>query len=57
MISIVKTKGKAGYLVCKLAGGHGDHEISLPLDSIGDEAFLSFLDSDFLVANPLLILI
>jgi hypothetical protein len=29
-ISIVRTKGKAGYLVLKLAGGQGDHDINLP---------------------------
>jgi len=30
----VVTKGKAGYRVLKLAGGQGDHEISLPVGSL-----------------------
>ena len=30
IISIVRTKGKAGYLVWKLAGGQGDQDINLP---------------------------
>ena len=30
IINIVRTKGKAGYLVLKLAGGQGDQEINLP---------------------------
>ena len=30
IIKIVKTKGKAGYLVWKFAGGQGDQEINLP---------------------------
>ena len=29
-INIVRTKGKAGYLVWKLAGGQGDQDINLP---------------------------
>ena len=28
-INIVRTKGKAGYLVWKLAGGQGDQDINL----------------------------
>ena len=30
IINIVRTNGKAGYLVWKLAGGQGDQEINLP---------------------------
>ena len=30
IISNVRTKGKAGYLVWKLAGGQGDQDINLP---------------------------
>tara|TARA_Y100001968_G_C19071782_1_gene578737 strand:- start:224 stop:409 length:186 start_codon:yes stop_codon:yes gene_type:complete len=30
----VVTNGKAGYRVLKLAGGQGDHEISLPVGSL-----------------------
>jgi len=30
IIKIVRTKGKAGYLVWKFAGGQGDQDINLP---------------------------
>ena len=30
IINIVRTKGKAGYFVWKLAGGQGDQDINLP---------------------------
>ena len=54
IISIVRTKGKAGYLVWKSAGGHGDHEISLPFLLIGFVTFFTFCGSDISVENPLL---
>ena len=53
--NIVRTKGKAGYFVWKSAGGHGDHEISLPFDLIWFEIFFIFFWSDISVENPLLI--
>ena len=55
MINIVRTKGKAGYLVWKLAGGQGDHDINLPWGSFEITFFLGFLDIKLSVANPLLI--
>ena len=45
IINIVRTKGKAGYLVWKLAGGHGDHEISLPFGSLEEINFFVFDDT------------
>ena len=56
MINIVRTKGKAGYLVWKLAGGQGDQDINLPWGSIEEDFFFVFLDIKLSVANPLLIL-
>ena len=56
MINIVRTKGKAGYLVWKLAGGQGDQEINLPWGSFEITFFLNFLDVKLSVANPLLII-
>ena len=55
MINIVRTKGKAGYLVLKLAGGQGDHDINLPCGSFEITFFFDFLDTKLSVANPLLI--
>ena len=55
MISIVRTKGKAGYLVWKLAGGQGDQDINLPWGSFEITFFFNFLDVKLSVANPLLI--
>ena len=55
MINIVRTKGKAGYFVWKSAGGHGDHEISLPFVLMVFETFFKFLVSDTSVEKPLLI--
>ena len=55
MIKIVRTKGKAGYLVWKLAGGQGDQEINLPWGSFEITFFFDFLDIKLSVANPLLI--
>ena len=55
MINIVRTKGKAGYLVWKLAGGQGDQDINLPWGSSEITFFLDFLDIKLSVANPLLI--
>lgn len=54
-IIIVRTKGKAGYRVWKSAGGHGDHDISLPLGLIEEFKFSFFLVDTFFVAKPLLI--
>ena len=55
MINIVRTKGKAGYLVWKLAGGQGDQDINLPCGSFEITFFFDFLDIELSVANPLLI--
>ena len=55
MINIVRTKGKAGYRVWKLAGGHGDQDINLPCGSFEIIFFFDFLDIKLFVANPLLI--
>ena len=55
MINIVRTKGKAGYLVWKLAGGQGDQDINLPWGSFEITFLFDFLDIKLSVANPLLI--
>ena len=55
IINIVRTKGKAGYLVWKFAGGQGDHEINLPVGSLEWVNFFVFEEADDVVANPLLI--
>ena len=55
MINTVRTKGKAGYRVWKLAGGQGDQDINLPWGSFGLTFFFVFLDIKVSVANPLLI--
>ena len=55
IINIVRTKGKAGYLVWKLAGGQGDQDINLPWGSFEITFFFDFLDIKFSVANPLFI--
>ena len=55
MIRIVRTKGKAGYRVWKLAGGQGDQDINLPCGSFEITSFFDFLDIKLSVANPLLI--
>ena len=54
-INIVRTKGKAGYLVWKLAGGQGDQDINLPWGSFEINLFIDFLDIKLSEANPLLI--
>ena len=54
IINNVRTKGKAGYFVWKSAGGHGDHEISLPFDLVGIETFFTVFESNISVENPLL---
>ena len=56
MINIVRTKGKAGYLNWKLAGGQGDQDINLPWVSFVIIFFLNFLDIKLSVANPLFII-
>ena len=56
IIKIVRTKGKAGYLVWKLAGGQGDQDINLPWGSFEITFFFDFLDIKLSVANPLLII-
>ena len=56
IINIVRTKGKAGYLVWKLAGGQGDQDINLPWGSFEITFFFNFLDVKLSVANPLLII-
>ena len=55
MINIVRTKGKAGYLVWKLAGGQGDQDISLPWVALEELSIIFFFGSGVFVANPLLI--
>ena len=56
IIKIVRTKGKAGYLVWKLAGGQGDQDINLPWGSFEIAFFFDFLGIKLSVANPLLII-
>ena len=56
IINIVRTKGKAGYLVWKLAGGQGDQDINLPCGSFEITFFFGFLDIKLSVANPLFII-
>ena len=57
IIKIVRTKGKAGYLVLKLAGGQGDQEINLPCGSLEEINFFVFEDFEVLIsAKPLLII-
>ena len=55
IINIVRTKGKAGYRVWKLAGGQGDQDINLPCGSFEITFFFDFLETKLSVANPLLI--
>ena len=55
IINIVRTKGKAGYLVWKLAGGQGDQDINLPWASFELTFLFDFLDIVLSVAKPLLI--
>ena len=55
IISNVKTKGKAGYLVWKLAGGQGDQDINLPWGLLVITFFMDFCDTELSVANPLFI--
>jgi len=55
IIKIVKTKGKAGYLVWKLAGGQGDQDINLPCGPFELTFFSNFLETKLSAANPLLI--
>ena len=57
MISKVSTKGKAGYLVWKLAGGQGDQDINLLLGKLEEINFFDFKESELLSAKPLLIVI
>ena len=56
IINIVRTKGNAGYLVWKLAGGQGDQDINLPWGSFEIIFFFDFLDIRLSAANPLLII-
>ena len=56
MINNVRTKGKAGYLVWKFAGGHGDQDINLPWGSLEEINFCVFKDLEVLSAKPLLII-
>ena len=55
IIKIVRTKGKAGYLVWKLAGGQGDQDINLPWILFEIALFFDFGDIELFVANPLFI--
>ena len=56
IINIVRTKGKAGYLVWKLAGGQGDQDINLPWGSFEITFLFNLLDLKLSVANPLFII-
>ena len=56
IINIVRTKGKAGYFVWKLAGGHGDQDINLPWGSLEEVNFFVFKDLEVSAAKPLLII-
>ena len=51
----MRTNGKAGYRVWKLAGGQGDQDINLPLGSFEITFFFDFLDNKLSAAKPLLI--
>ena len=55
IINIVRTKGKAGYFVWKLAGGQGDQDINLPWGSLVIGFFFDFFCTRLFFANPLLI--
>ena len=48
IINIVRTKGKAGYLVWKLAGGQGAQDINLPWGSLEEVNFFVFKGLDVL---------
>ena len=56
MINIVRTKGKAGYLDWKLAGGQGDQDINLPWSSFVVTFFFDSCETELFVAKPLLII-
>jgi len=56
IIKTVRTKGKAGYLFWKLAGGQGDQGINLSWGCLVNTIFFDFWDAVLLVANPLLII-
>ena len=56
IINNVRTKGKAGYLVWKLAGGQGDQDINLPWGSFEITFFFDFFVIKLSVAKPLLII-
>ena len=56
IINIVRTKGKAGYLVWKFAGGQGDQDISLPWGSLETTFIFDFWETELSDANPLLII-
>ena len=53
----MRTSGKAGYRVWKLAGGHGDHDISLPFNSFEELILFVFKVSEVFVSNPLYIVL
>ena len=52
----MRTKGKAGYRVWKLAGGQGDQDINLPWDSYDVTFFFDFWENELFVAKPLFII-
>ena len=56
IINIVRTKGKAGYLDLKFAGGQGDQDINLPWGSFEITFFLDFLGINLSLAKPLFML-
>ena len=55
MINIVRTKGKAGNFVWKLAGGQGDQDISRSWGYLEEIIFFVFKDLEVLSAKPLFI--
>ena len=55
-IKIVRTKGKAGYLVWKLAGGQGDQNINLDWGSLEIPFFFDLWEAELFAANPLFII-
>ena len=57
MINTVRTKGKAGYLVWKSAGGQGDHDMSLPWSCLVDFDPFTFDATNFSFENPLFIIL
>ena len=56
IINIVRTKGKAGYLVWKSADGQGDHDMSLPWTFLVEFDFFTLEVTKLSFENPLFII-